>query len=100
MYFVWRDLGSGPATDWMGRRIRIPPGSRRVDPLHDSVPLAVPPFHGDCLDVPGGLRAGGLQDPASMQAAPPLRSGAIRNSSRAIGPVHPAPYDDWNRRDY
>ena len=87
LYTSRRHLRSGPATHRMGGCVRIPPGRWRVDPVHDSVSLAVPPFHGDCMDVPGGLRSGGLQDPATMQAASPIRSGAIRISRRALGPV-------------
>src|SRR5258708_11661302 len=33
--------------------------------LHDSFPLAIPAFHGDCLDVPRGLRAGRICGPSA-----------------------------------
>src|SRR5262249_54899270 len=56
-----------------------------VAALHYSFPLAISSFHGDCVDVPRGLRSGRLRDPSAGQKQNAVYAMAERASCGCVG---------------
>src|SRR6266851_3636614 len=52
--------------------------------LRDSFSLAIPPFHGDCLDVPRGLRAGRLRSSSKGKRKSPIHGMAKRAAKPGV----------------
>src|SRR5712671_7745454 len=56
--------------------------------LRDSFPLAIPAFHGNCLDVPRGLRAGGICGPSARNRKSLVHGMAERAAKPGVTVSH------------
>src|SRR6267154_2512474 len=59
-----------------------------MDSLRHSFPLAVPAFHGDCLDIPRGLRAGGICGPSARNRKSLVHGMAERAAKPGVSVSH------------